>query len=54
MMSAPVVLHGGFEVGFRPDAESSIALSVDQARATDGVEHNAMVGTFRLRYGLKF
>ena len=53
-LSAPLLLHSGVELGFRPDAQNSFALSVDQAKATDGSDRNVLMGAVRLRYGLKF
>jgi hypothetical protein len=53
-MNAPLMLHGGVELGYRPDAQNSFALSVDQAKATEGSDRTSLLGTVRLRYGLKF
>jgi len=53
-LSAPLMLHGGFELGYRPDAQNSFALSVDQTKATEGSDRTSLFGTVRLRYGLKF
>lgn len=53
-MTAPLMLHGGFELGYRPDAQNSFALSVDQTKATEGSDRTSLFGTVRLRYELKF
>src|SRR5262249_19255598 len=52
--NAPLMLHGGFEVGYRLDSKNSFALSVEESRPTDGSERGGPIGTYRLRYGLKF
>jgi len=52
--NAPLMLHGGVELGYRPDSASSFSLSVQEARPTDGSERGGPIGSYRLRYGLKF
>ena len=53
-LNAPLLLHGGFELGYRLDSQNSFALSVEEARPTDGSDRGGAVGSYRLRYGLKF
>ena len=50
--NAPLMLHGGVELGYRLDSASSFSLSVEEARPTDG--SGGAIGTYHLRYGLKF
>jgi len=52
--NAPLMLHGGFEFGYRLDSQNSFALSVEESHPTDGSERGGPIGTYRLRYGLKF
>jgi hypothetical protein len=52
--SAPLMLHGGVELGYRFNSANSFALSVEEAHPTDGSERGGPIGTYRLRYGLKF
>ncbi|HKF73888.1 MAG TPA: hypothetical protein VKB68_19200 [Stellaceae bacterium] len=52
--NAPFMLHGGVELGYRLDRANSFSLSVEEARPTDGSERGGPIGTYRLRYGLKF
>ena len=40
--------------GYRLDSQNSFALSVEEARPTDGSDRGGAVGNYRLRYGLKF
>jgi|GEM_PF-2957911 hypothetical protein len=53
-LDAPLMLHGGFELGYRLNNQSSFALSVEESHATDGSERGGPIGSYRLRYGLKF
>ena len=50
--NAPLMLHGGVELGYHLDSANSFSLSVEEARPTDG--SGGPIGTYRLRYGLKF
>ncbi len=52
--NAPLMLHGGVEFGYRLDSANSFSLSVEEAHPTDGSERGGPIGTYRLRYGLKF
>ena len=52
--NAPLMLHGGVELGYRLDSQNSFALSVEESHPTDGSERGGPIGTYRLRYGLKF
>lgn len=52
--NAPLMLHGGVELGYRLDAANSFSLSVEEAHPTDGSERGGAIGNYRLRYGLKF
>ncbi len=52
--NAPLMLHGGVELGYRLDSANSFSLSVEEAHPTDGSERGGPIGTYRLRYGLKF
>ena len=52
--NAPLMLHGGVELGYRLDGASSFSLSLEEAHPTDGSERGGPIGTYRLRYGLKF
>jgi len=52
--NAPLMLHGGVELGYRLDSQNSFALSVQESHPTDGSERGGPIGTYRLRYGLKF
>lgn len=52
--NAPLMLHGGVELGYRFNNANSFALSVEEAHPTDGSERGGPIGTYRLRYGLKF
>jgi hypothetical protein len=52
--NAPLMLHGGVELGYRFDSQNSFALSLEEARPTDGSERGGPIGSYRLRYGLKF
>jgi len=52
--SAPLMLHGGVELGYRLDSANSFSLSVQEAHPTDGSERGGPIGTYRMRYGLKF
>lgn len=52
--NAPLMLHGGVELGYRLGSSSSFSLSVEEAHPTDGSERGGPIGTYRLRYGLKF
>jgi hypothetical protein len=53
-LNAPLMLHGGVELGYRLDSHNSFALSVEEARPTDGSERGGPIGSYRLRYGLRF
>jgi len=53
-LNAPLMLHGGVELGYRLDSQNSFALSVEEAHPTDGSERGGPIGSYRLRYGLKF
>ena len=48
------MLHGGVEFGYRFDSYSTFALSVEEAHPTDGSERGGPLGSYRLRYDLKF
>jgi hypothetical protein len=53
--SAPLLLHGGLEFGYRPDPQNSVSLSLDQAKGPDtSFDRGDSVSSVRLRYGLKF
>jgi len=52
--NAPLMLHGGVELGYRLDSANSFSLSVEEAHPTDGSDRGGPIGTYRLRYGLKF
>ena len=52
--NARLMLHGGVELGYRLDSQNSFALSVEESHPTDGSERGGPIGTYRLRYGLKF
>jgi len=52
--NAPLMLHGGVELGYRLDSKNSFALSLEEAHPTDGSERGGPIGSYRLRYGLKF
>lgn len=52
--SAPLMLHGGVELGYRLNSANSFSLSVEEAHPTDGSDRGGPIGTYRLRYGLKF
>jgi hypothetical protein len=52
--NAPLMLHGGVELGYRLDNANSFSLSLEEAHPTDGSERGGPIGTYRLRYGLKF
>ncbi len=52
--NAPLMLHGGVELGYRLDSANSFSLSVEEAHPTDGSERGGPIGTYHLRYGLKF
>jgi hypothetical protein len=52
--NAPLMLHGGFELGYRFNSRNSFALSVEEAHPTDGSDRGGPIGSYRLRYGLKF
>lgn len=52
--NAPLMLHGGVELGYRLDSRNSFALSLEEAHPTDGSERGGPIGSYRLRYGLKF
>jgi hypothetical protein len=52
--NAPLMLHGGVEFGYRLDNANSFSLSVEEAHPTDGSDRGGPIGTYRLRYGLKF
>jgi hypothetical protein len=52
--NAPLMLHGGVELGYRLNSASSFSLSLEEAHPTDGSERGGAIGTYRLRYGLKF
>jgi hypothetical protein len=53
-LNAPLLLHGGFELGYRADSQSTFTLSLDRALPAEGPERNDTVSGVRLRYGLKF
>jgi hypothetical protein len=53
-LNAPLLLHGGLELGYRPDTQNTFALSIDRAASGDPLDHGSAVDSFRLRYGLKF
>jgi len=53
-LNAPLLLHGGLELGYRLDTQNTFALSIDRAASGDPLDHASAVGSFRLRYGLKF
>lgn len=52
-LNAPLLLHGGFELGYRADAQNTFTLSIDRAMPAEG-DHADALGGVRLRYGLKF
>ncbi|MGH7126266.1 MAG: hypothetical protein ACREFI_17960 [Stellaceae bacterium] len=52
--NAPLMLHGGVELGYRLDSANSFSLSLEEAHPTDGSDRGGPIGTYRLRYGLKF
>jgi hypothetical protein len=52
--NAPLLLHGGFELGYRLNQQNNISLSIDRSTAPDGLAGSDAVGNVRLRYGLKF
>lgn len=52
--NAPLLLHGGLELGYRLDTQNTFALSIDRAASGDPLDHASAVGNFRLRYGLRF
>jgi hypothetical protein len=52
--NAPLMLHGGVELGYRLNSANSFSLSLEEAHPTDGSERGGPIGTYRLRYGLKF
>ena len=51
---APLLLHGGVELGYRLDQQNTFALSIDRATSPDPLDHGSAIGNFRLHYGLKF
>jgi hypothetical protein len=51
---SPLMFHGGLELGYRPDPQNSVSLSLDQAKGSDGFDRGDSVSSVRLRYGLKF
>jgi hypothetical protein len=53
-LNAPLLLHGGLELGYRLDTQNTFALSIDRAAPSDSLERGSGIGNFRLRYGLKF
>ena len=52
--NAPLMLHGGVELGYRFNNANSFSLSLEEAHPTDGSDRGGPIGTYRLRYGLKF
>jgi hypothetical protein len=52
--NAPLMLHGGVELGYRFDNRNSFALSLEEAHPTDGSDRGGPIGSYRLRYGLRF
>lgn len=53
-LNAPLLLHGGFELGYRADSQNTFTLSLDRALPAEGPDRNDTVSGVRLRYGLKF
>jgi len=53
-LNTPLMLHGGFELGYRLDAQNTFSLSIDRATAVDPLDRSSAIGNFRLHYGLKF
>ncbi|HUN44897.1 MAG TPA: hypothetical protein VMU85_00195 [Stellaceae bacterium] len=53
-LNAPLLLHGGFELGYRVDTQNTFTLSIDRALPAEGPDRNDSMGGVRLRYGLKF
>jgi hypothetical protein len=53
-LNAPLLLHGGFELGYRADAQNTFTLSIDRALPAEGPDRNDTLSGVRLRYGLKF
>lgn len=52
--AAPLLLHGGLELGYRLTGHQNLSVTVDRAASPDGADHNSAVGAFRLHYGLNF
>lgn len=53
-LSAPLLLHGGVELGYRLDPQNTFSLSIDRATLPDPLDRSSAIGNFRLHYGLKF
>jgi len=53
-LNAPLLLHGGFELGYRADAQNTFTLSIDRSLPAEGADHADTLSGVRLRYGLKF
>jgi len=53
-LNAPLLFHGGVELGYRIDSQNTFALSIDRASPGDPLDHSSSIGNFRLHYGLKF
>lgn len=53
-LNAPLLLHGGFELGYRADAQNTFTLSIDRALPAEGPDRTDTLSGVRLRYGLKF
>ena len=53
-LNAPLLLHGGFELGYRADSQNTFTLSLDRALPAEGPDRSDTVSGVRLRYGLKF
>jgi len=53
-LNAPLLLHGGFELGYRADSQNTFTLSLDRALPAEGSDRSDTLSGVRLRYGLKF
>lgn len=53
--NAPLLLHGGLELGYHLTGQQNLSVNIDRAAPTDGTpDRTETGGSFRLRYGLKF